>query len=209
MLRRSFFNFIPAGLAFLTGKKTQPSPEILNFGPNKRFRILERDGENIIRYVEEIFYPSPTSPGGYKYTWYHNDQKSRLDGPAVIVKSGDEETEKWQIDAPSRRLIEEWYVDGKRHRLDGPAVIHVSETEAVYKDYRWFFEGIEVATAHHSLGCIARLDFYEGVRTDRNFERIIDWNLSLREVCAHAKNLKPTVFNQDPNAPFRILSKFT
>jgi len=54
--------------------------------------------------------------------WYLNDQKHRINGPAVEYPSGSKE----------------WWIKGKLHREDGPAC------EYVNGDKYWFLNGIEV-----------------------------------------------------------------
>jgi hypothetical protein len=74
--------------------------------------------------------------------WYNKQgQLHRLDGPAVILDSGQKE---WYVndlrhreDGPAIEYPEgskEWWLNGKRHRLDGPAV--------EWSD-GWFINGVQ------------------------------------------------------------------
>ena len=53
--------------------------------------------------------------------WYHNGQKHREDGPAVVMANGNKE----------------WWVNGKNHRLDGPAVVREDGNK------EWWIDGVE------------------------------------------------------------------
>jgi hypothetical protein len=73
--------------------------------------------------------------------WWCNDvgQYHRLDGPAIIFKSG---TQVWykhgkrhRLDGPAVEYSNGnkfWYFEGDRHRLDGPAVEYANGTKSWY-----------------------------------------------------------------------------
>ncbi len=80
--------------------------------------------------------------------WFQNDQRHRLDGPAVERADG---TKFWfqngqlhRLDGPAVELAngdKEWWVNGQRHRLDGPAKEWVDGTKS------WWLEGERLTEA--------------------------------------------------------------
>ena len=77
--------------------------------------------------------------------WYQNDQRHRLDGPAVEWANGDRE---WyqngklhRVDGPAVEWANGdryWYKNGQRHRLDGPAV------EWADGHREWWINGVQL-----------------------------------------------------------------
>jgi len=86
--------------------------------------------------------------------WYQNDQRHRIDGPAVEHTDG----------------TKQWFQNGRRHRTNGPAV------ERVNGDRIWYFEGRLHRTAgpaveYSNFGKVLVKDWYfEGKQYDFN-----DW----------------------------------
>jgi hypothetical protein len=74
--------------------------------------------------------------------WQQNDQRHRIDGPAVEWANGDKEW--WQngqrhrTDGPATEYVDgrkEWWQNGQLHRTDGPAI------EWADGDRAWYLHG--------------------------------------------------------------------
>lgn len=106
-------------------------------------------------YTEETGLMRITAGATSGWGWYVNDQLHRLDGPAVMLQSGEV---RWYTNDQCHRTngpavfypdgTQAWYFNGTRHRTDGPAVLYPDGTQSwYYNDKRHRTDGPAVTHA--------------------------------------------------------------
>ncbi len=131
MLRRSFFSFLPVGLASLFIKnEVKASKEKVQIAKRGNLEYHIVNGNVIFENngIHQYWYnakgqlhrtdgPASISHGDRCQQWWVNGKRHREDGPAVIHKG----------------FAEEWWVNGKLHRDDGPAMEWYNGTKNWYQ----------------------------------------------------------------------------